>query len=112
MRKFLLLALMSLVSLGLALLVLEWAYRSQLVDMYRPELHSFNAAPMLTPSGKPTLLVMGREGPGLSDEVGAICNRFVKIPMAGKLDSLNLAVATAILLYEVLDRRESAGATP
>ena len=59
MRKFLLLALMSLVSLGLALLVLEWAYRSQLVDMYRPELHSFNAAPMLTPSGKPTLLVMG-----------------------------------------------------
>jgi hypothetical protein len=59
MRKFLLLALMSLVSLGLALLVLEWAYRSQLVDMYRPELHTFNPAHMLTPDGKPTLLVMG-----------------------------------------------------
>ena len=49
----------------------------------------------------PTLLVMGREGPGLSDEVGAICNRLVKIPMAGKLDSLNLAVATALMLYEI-----------
>ena len=59
MRKLLLLALMSLVSLGLALLVLEWAYRSQLVDMYRPELRSFNPAPMLTPNGQPTLLVMG-----------------------------------------------------
>ena len=59
MRKLLLLALMSLVSLGLALLVLEWAYRSQLVDMYRPELHSFNPAQMLTPNGKPRLLVMG-----------------------------------------------------
>ena len=49
----------------------------------------------------PTLLVMGREGPGLSDEVGTICNRLVKIPMAGQLDSLNLAVATALMLYEI-----------
>lgn len=49
----------------------------------------------------PTMLVMGREGPGLSDEVGAVCNRLVKIPMAGQLDSLNLAVATALMLYEI-----------
>jgi hypothetical protein len=59
MRKLLLLALMSLVSLSIALLVLEWAYRSQLVDMYKPELRSFNPAQMLTPNGKPRLLVMG-----------------------------------------------------
>jgi RNA methyltransferase, TrmH family len=52
----------------------------------------------------PTLLVMGREGPGLSEEVSAICNRLVKIPMAGKLDSLNLAVATALMLYEIKRR--------
>jgi TrmH family RNA methyltransferase len=49
----------------------------------------------------PTLQLMGREGPGMSDEVAAVCNRLVKIPMAGKLDSLNLAVATALVLYEV-----------
>lgn len=49
----------------------------------------------------PTLLVMGREGPGMSDEVAAVCNRLVKIPMAGTLDSLNLAVATALMLYEI-----------
>jgi TrmH family RNA methyltransferase len=49
----------------------------------------------------PTLLVMGREGPGMSDEVAAVCNRLVKIPMAGRLDSLNLAVATALMLYEI-----------
>lgn len=49
----------------------------------------------------PTLLIMGREGPGLSDEVAAVCNRLVKIPMAGRLDSLNLAVATALMLYEI-----------
>ncbi len=50
---------------------------------------------------EPTLLLMGREGPGMSDEVAAICNRLVKIPMAGRLDSLNLAVATALMLYEI-----------
>ena len=59
MRKTLLLALVVLVSLGLSLLVLEWIYRSQLVDTYRPELHAFNPAPMTAQDGKPTLLVMG-----------------------------------------------------
>lgn len=49
----------------------------------------------------PTLLVMGSEGPGLSDALAAACDRLVKIPMAGKLDSLNLAVATALTLYQI-----------
>jgi hypothetical protein len=59
MRKTLLLPLMVLVSLGLALLVLEWLYRLQLVDTYRPELHTFNPSQVLAPNAKPTLLVMG-----------------------------------------------------
>ena len=49
----------------------------------------------------PTLLVMGSEGPGLSPQLAAACSRLVKIPMAGRLDSLNLAVATALVLYEI-----------
>jgi RNA methyltransferase, TrmH family len=49
----------------------------------------------------PTLLVMGGEGPGLSPESTAACKRLVKIPMAGRLDSLNLAVATALTLYQI-----------
>jgi TrmH family RNA methyltransferase len=44
---------------------------------------------------------MGSEGPGLSDALAAACDRLVKIPMAGKLDSLNLAVATALTLYQI-----------
>src|SRR5215475_11485957 len=59
MRKMLLLPLMVLVSLGLALLVLEWLYRLQLVDTYRPELHTFNPSQVLVPNDQPTLLVMG-----------------------------------------------------
>ena len=49
----------------------------------------------------PALLVMGSEGPGLTPELAAACTRRVKIPMAGRLDSLNLAVATALMLYEL-----------
>lgn len=49
----------------------------------------------------PTLLVMGSEGAGLSSELAAACTRLVKIPMAGRSDSLNLAVATALALYQI-----------
>ena len=49
----------------------------------------------------PVLLVMGGEGPGLSESLTRSCSRLVKIPMAGKLDSLNLAVATALALYQI-----------
>jgi TrmH family RNA methyltransferase len=50
---------------------------------------------------RPALLLMGSEGPGLSSELSAVCTRLVRIPMAGRLDSLNLAVATALMLYEM-----------
>jgi TrmH family RNA methyltransferase len=49
----------------------------------------------------PALLLMGSEGPGLSEPLTAACTRLVKIPMAGRLDSLNLAVATALVLYQI-----------
>ncbi len=56
---------------------------------------------------QPTMIVMGSEGPGLTEDVARGCSRLAKIPMAGPLDSLNLAVATALTLYEV--RRDLIG---
>ncbi|MFN0217882.1 MAG: TrmH family RNA methyltransferase [Hyphomicrobium sp.] len=53
----------------------------------------------------PELVVMGGEGPGLSDAAVAAATRRVKIPMAGDLDSLNLAIATALILYQVRGAR-------
>ena len=53
---------------------------------------------------RPQLLLMGSEGPGLSAGLSAVATRLVRIPMAGRLDSLNLAVAAALMLYEM--RRE------
>lgn len=53
------------------------------------------------PFRDPVLLVMGREQSGLSDAMAATCDALVRIPMAGRADSLNLAVATGVMLYEV-----------
>ena len=41
------------------------------------------------------------EGSGLTPALANAASRRVKIPMAGRLDSLNLAVATALMLYEI-----------
>jgi RNA methyltransferase, TrmH family len=52
----------------------------------------------------PELVVMGSEGPGLSSELVNAATRRVKIPMSGNLDSLNLAIATALTLYQIRGR--------
>ncbi len=46
-------------------------------------------------------LVMGNEGNGISSEVSALCDKFLYIDMNDKVESLNVAVATSILLYEL-----------
>jgi TrmH family RNA methyltransferase len=50
----------------------------------------------------PTLLVMGSEGRGLSEELASACKSMVHIPMKGGAESLNVATATAIMLYEIV----------
>lgn len=51
----------------------------------------------------PLLVVMGNEQAGISDAIAALCTRLVRIPMKGRADSLNLAVATAVMLYGVAE---------
>jgi TrmH family RNA methyltransferase len=53
-------------------------------------------------ASKPVLLISGSERIGLSDQQMALCDAVIRIPMAGQVESLNLAVATALVLYEVL----------
>lgn len=50
----------------------------------------------------PTLLVMGSESKGLSADAAAACSALVRIPMPGRAESLNVAVATALMLYETI----------
>ncbi len=53
----------------------------------------------------PTILLMGEERKGLSSELQSLCDIMVRIPMVGKSDSLNLAIATSVMLYELFNQR-------
>jgi len=54
---------------------------------------------------KPIALVLGNEEQGLAPDVAAHCTRLVTIPGSGKVESLNVSVAAAILMWELIGRR-------
>ena len=58
---------------------------------------------------RPLILLMGSERHGLPDEMMAACDHLARIPMAGRSDSLNLAVATAVMLYEIYNQSRKSG---
>ena len=53
----------------------------------------------------PLLLVMGSEQSGMSADITRACDQLVKIPMPGGSESLNLAVSTGVMLYEICRSR-------
>jgi len=63
---------------------------------------------------KPTLIVMGNEKEGVSNDIIAEATDVIVIPMEGMVQSLNVSVATALILYEAQRQLENAGlyATP
>ncbi len=56
----------------------------------------------------PTAIVMGSEEDGISDNILALCDARVKIPLKGKVESLNVSVATAVILFETVRQRDFA----
>ncbi len=58
---------------------------------------------------RPTAIMMGAELHGVSEEGLALAHAHVALPMMGMVHSLNVSVATALLLYEAMRQREAAG---
>ena len=58
---------------------------------------------------KPTLIVVGNEINGVSEEVLKYADRKIIIPMYGMAQSLNVSVATGVILYEAQRQREEKG---
>lgn len=54
---------------------------------------------------KPTALVLGSEGEGMSPEIEALCDEIFIIPMTGKVDSLNVSVSSGVAMYEIFNQR-------
>jgi TrmH family RNA methyltransferase len=59
------------------------------------------------PLPRPMLVLLGNEGAGLPDELLAAADQAVRIPMTGTAESLNVAAAAAVVLYEI--RRRQSG---
>jgi len=55
----------------------------------------------------PTAFVVGAEGDGLRRLVRESCDRLVHIPMSGRVDSLNVSVATGVALFEAVRQRRN-----
>lgn len=53
----------------------------------------------------PTAFIMGSEGKGISEELLRLCDKQVKIPLMGKIDSLNVSVSAGIVLFEAVRQR-------
>lgn len=55
---------------------------------------------------RPTVFVLGSEGWGLRKVTGNLCHHLVGIPMAGRVDCLNVSVSTGVCLYEAVRQRQ------
>jgi len=55
----------------------------------------------------PVALVMGSEGRGISSSTLALCDVKARIPMAGEIGSLNVSIASALIMYEAVRQRET-----
>ena len=58
---------------------------------------------------KPTAFLIGNEGNGLTEAVSSLADHRIRIPMAGKVESLNAAVSASILMYEAARQRNCTG---
>lgn len=54
---------------------------------------------------RPTAVIVGNEGQGLSEDIEKLCSESVSIPIIGKAESLNAAIAAALVLYEAVRQR-------
>lgn len=52
-------------------------------------------------------MLIGNEANGLSEEIAGLATKYIKIPMEGKVESLNAAIAASLLMYEVYRQRRS-----
>jgi TrmH family RNA methyltransferase len=83
--------------------VIDWC-RDQRVQTVCADVHAKTSYSDLD-WRRPTAIIMGSESDGLSEEEIALTNAAASIPMKGSTDSLNVAVAAGILLYEASRQR-------
>ena len=79
------------------------AHNIQILTAQLQDSHPYYATDMR----QGTAIVMGTESTGLTDQWRQAADAHIRIPMRGQLDSLNVSVSAAILLFEAIRQRES-----
>lgn len=80
----------------------EWTQQHG-YHIYGTSAHASQDYREFIPYVRPAILLMGSEQKGLNEEQASICERLVSMPMKGRTSSLNLAVATGIMLYAMAE---------
>lgn len=80
-----------------------WAAQHTYV-IYGTSTHGSTPYEQITRYATPMILLMGSEREGLNAEQAVVCQQLVRLPMLGHATSLNLAVATGVMLYQMLEK--------
>ena len=93
----------------LPVLVQDWQTLKDLIQHHRLQscLAAAGAATLYTRLNfrQPVALIVGGEAEGASQEAQIMADESIQIPMSGQVESLNAAVAAAVLFYEVIRQR-------
>ncbi|PWB50600.1 MAG: RNA methyltransferase [Anaerolineales bacterium] len=81
-----------------------WA-KSHCYSIYGTSVHATADYRQIEPISISLILLMGSEREGLKPSQASICDHMLKIPMQGRVTSLNLAVATGVMLYSILEKK-------
>jgi TrmH family RNA methyltransferase len=73
-------------------------------SIYGSSAHGGMPYRSVTEYARPLILLLGSEREGLTPNQAAQCRQVIRLPMHGRVTSLNLAVAAGILLYDILGK--------
>jgi TrmH family RNA methyltransferase len=83
-----------------------WAVRHA-YTLYGTSAHGSTPYEQIARYTPPMILLMGSEREGLTAEQSAACQQLIRLPMLGHATSLNLAIATGVMLYQMWEKRVS-----
>jgi RNA methyltransferase, TrmH family len=85
-----------------------WAVQHQ-YTLYGTSAHGSAPYEQVTRYASPMILLMGSEREGLTAEQVSACQQLIRLPMLGHATSLNLAVATGVMLYQMWEKGQRMG---
>ena len=78
--------------------------KQQAYHLYGSSAHAVVDHRQVASYQRPCIMLLGSERQGLSNEQAAVCDTMIRLPMHGRVTSLNLAVAAGVMLYDMLEK--------